>query len=340
MKKTTITAQNLFDNMYRDSFYFCNDCLSPSVYNMKKDMIKCKNCGESYDYIWNGFSASELTQPIDKIGCELEGARHQHPKSLNRQDVDFHGDGSVHFDRNRDVCNECCCSDLEEDDDYDECYHCSGDCDCTAYNDNWAIVGEWVTKPIPFTRSFTRFGRIVEDSYPEGVNDTCGGHFHVSYKNELIYGMAMDQDMYEGLCSHLQSWARRELNKNGELKMKRRLEGSSNYCRVGFNPEQQMYGNADRYLQLNYAYGKHGTMECRILPMFDSAEVYVKAVKEATSYIEDWLKTHMIQETPKAEIYDRDINGQINLPDIMEYKQTKKSMSKRILQTVIGHEEI
>lgn len=340
MNQTTKHAQQLFDDMYRDSFYFCKECLSPSVYNMKKDMIKCKNCGESYDYIWNGFTASELSQPIDKIGSELEGARNSHPNSITNQDVNFHGDGSVHFSRNQDGCSECCCADEDDDEEYDECYHCSGDCDCN-YGGGWDIVGEWVTRPLPFSRNFKRFTKIIEDSYPDSVNDTCGGHFHISYKNLLIYGMSMNQDMYEGLSAHLRAWAHKSLNKNGEKKMQRRLEGSSTYCRVGFNPEAQVNSNADRYLQLNYCYNKHGTMECRILPMFDTAEVYISAVKAATSYIEDWIKTHMIQERPKAEVFKRDFDGRIALDsETMEYKQTTKSMSKRILQTVIGHEEI
>ena len=56
----------------------------------------------------------------------------------------------------------------------------------------------------------------------------------------------MDYDLYSGLCSHLKSWANSGvLNENGKKKLLRRLEGSSNYCRIGFNPEMQLYGNSD-----------------------------------------------------------------------------------------------
>ena len=344
MSRPTKEAELLYDRIYREGFYFCNNCLSPSVYNMKKDMIKCKECGETYEYIWNGFTPMELSHPLNKIGCELEGARNSHPKTTHNEDVQFHGDGSVHFERRGDQeCEECSCDEMSESEqeEYNECYHCAGECDCTYDSNHWQIEGEWVTRPLAFNKNFKRFTKIVSESYPEGVNDTCGGHFHISYKNELLYGIAMDYDLYSGLCSHLKSWANSGvLNENGKKKLLRRLEGSSNYCRIGFNPEMQLYGNSDRYFQLNYAYGKHKTMECRILPMFSDSEVYIMAVREATKYIEDWMKNHMIIETPTVEVFKRDFDGRISGSEILQYKQNKTSFRKKILESMVGTEEI
>ena len=64
------------------------------------------------------------------------------------------------------------------------------------------------------------------------------------------------------------------------------------------------------------------------------------AVREATKYIEDWMKNHMIIETPTVEVFKRDFDGRISGSEILQYKQNKTSFRKKILESMVGTEEI
>ena len=323
-KKMTKRDNQIYRQLFHDNFYFCDECLRPALYDSKEDMVKCKNCGYS-NYIRSGFTSDELATPIWKIGCEMEGAANEHPKGVASKRVNFHTDGSVHFTRSEgedEYCGNCNCEDYEEN---DECSHCTQCCGCSSYN----IIGEWVTRPVAYTRNLTRFANIVEENYPIGVNESCGGHFHLSFKNQLIYNLATDENLWIGLKSHLRHWAKTGLNDRGREKLLNRIYGV-NYCRDEFTPETQMVATGTRYTHLNYCLRKHGTIECRILPMFTSSKTYLSALKETVHYIEDWLKQQMVLSMPKAEIVNRDMKGQILPTKIYEYK--KGAVLKKLIK--------
>ena len=309
-----MSVNPMYKERFYGNFYFCRNCLRPSSYHAKDDLIKCKNCGITA-YIWGGFTSTELSRPIAKVGSEMEGGNDRHPIGVRNHDVTFHGDGSVHFNQGDGCPNGDCDCDDEEDRD---CDHCYGECGCGS----WQYIGEWVTRPIPYTRNLKRFSKVIMDNYPKGVNDSCGGHIHMSFKNQLIYDLACDENLWIGLKNHLTHWGKTHLNKIGYTKLMNRIHGV-NYCRNEFTPELQYTGNTTRYTQLNYCLGKHGTLECRILPMFSNAETYVSAVTEVIHYIEDWVQQRMMLQKPKLELIERDLSGRI-LPNKVKYYRSGK----------------
>jgi hypothetical protein len=70
------------------------------------------------------------------------------------------------------------------------------------------------------------------------------------------------------------------------------LRGENRYCKREFDPLGQ-YKTRDRggnrYTQLNFCYGVHKTMECRLLPLFRDVSVAVSAVKNLLKFVDDWV---------------------------------------------------
>ena len=52
------------------------------------------------------------------------------------------------------------------------------------------------------------------------------------------------------------------------------------------------------------------------------------------------MKNHMIIETPTVEVFKRDFDGRISGSEILQYKQNKTSFRKKILESMVGTEEI
>lgn len=125
----------------------------------------------------------------------------------------------------------------------------------------------------------------MEQSYPSHVNDTCGLHVHMSFKSALHYMWLMRPEFQETMKEYVKQWAIDEgIPKTHPLFF--RLKGSNTYCRDEFHADGQAartkksydHGGPSRYTMINYPHGLHGTIEARLLPMFDTVDLAVKAV--------------------------------------------------------------
>ena len=129
--------------------------------------------------------------------------------------------------------------------------------------------------------------------YPEYSDDTCGFHVHFSLKDVNDYLTLTDRSFYNFFRSRLNTWGKTYPITNPAFW--HRLDGKNTYCKKDFLPEKQIYRedkSGTRYTQLNYCYGLHGTIECRVFPMFQRSSVAQAAVCQLVDIVETYLLMH------------------------------------------------
>lgn len=201
---------------------------------------------------------------IDKVGVELEGGQWR----LGTRTPGWKHDGSV-----------------EKDLGTPEVY---GD-----RND----AGEVVSKPYR-TWHFLRKWLLKE--YPGAVDQSCGMHVHISFRDVNDYVRLMDPAFDRFFKKRMKQFIARRTAKRGPAHLRmspairqlaNRLNGDNRYCEDDFIPERQLYGDGGRYTQLNFvAYHEHRTVECRLLPMFESPAAAVKAIRYVLNTFEMYLE--------------------------------------------------
>ena len=126
--------------------------------------------------------------------------------------------------------------------------------------------------------------------YPSHVNDTCGLHVHMSFRTALTYQRLMVGEFPKTVIAEFQKWALDEKLPNTHP-IWPRLRGESEFCQHVFYASEQAikvgkdydrHRRGHRYSVINYCYSK-GTMECRLLPMMDTPEQGIRAVKHLLS---------------------------------------------------------
>lgn len=156
-------------------------------------------------------------------------------------------------------------------------------------------VGEVSSEPIGDLDSAIAW---VQANYPSNVNNTCGLHVHVS-TNELNYSRLMEPEFasfFEGRMAEFLSQGLADGHPGYDL-LRQRFQGLNRYCQKKFIPEQQLfmkdrYGDPathPRYAQLNFCYGRHGTLECRMFPCFPRVEDGVASVRTFYNTVFDYL---------------------------------------------------
>lgn len=125
----------------------------------------------------------------------------------------------------------------------------------------------------------------VTKYHPHHVNKTCGLHVHMSFKSAQHYDWLMEKSYQDTVIEYLARWAK-ENAIPAEHCIWERLAGKSEYCKLDFNPDIQVRGRitdrkraGHRYTAINYCHAEHGTLECRVLPMLETAKLSVSAVK-------------------------------------------------------------
>jgi hypothetical protein len=132
----------------------------------------------------------------------------------------------------------------------------------------------------------------VRKYYPKASNATCGLHIHMSFGNEeqedgaLNYARLMVPEFQETVVEYLKKWAEEEgLPRDHHLWP--RLNGESKFCQKKFWADEQAHtGKKDydkerfghRYTIISYHAKRHGTIECRVLPMMTSMEQSIRAL--------------------------------------------------------------
>jgi hypothetical protein len=131
---------------------------------------------------------------------------------------------------------------------------------------------------------------LMRNCYPDVVDSSCGMHVHISLKSKLDYGRLMSRSFYDFFLREIIAWG--SDNVRAGSRFWRRLDGGEYAQADIFEPELGILGSADRYAFLNFnAYQRYGTIECRLLPMFDTSTLAIKAVRAVLEITEGYLRT-------------------------------------------------
>lgn len=148
--------------------------------------------------------------------------------------------------------------------------------------------------------------------YPQVVNASCGMHVHMSFIRSFHYARLMQPEFTPTIIEHITQWAKEEgLEKDHCLWS--RLRGESEFCQPLFAPdlqakrtkkEYERHAPGHRYTMVNYGYGTHGTMECRLLPMMATPEQGIRAVQRILDITNACLIQRSREEKFNASVID------------------------------------
>lgn len=154
--------------------------------------------------------------------------------------------------------------------------------------------GEFVSPPLPPEK----VRAWVLGCYPDAIDRSCGLHVHVSLKSKRDYEFLATPQYGRYLRFRLRGWGHLHNVKNKAFW--NRLEGGNVYCeklcarkveaelliRRQIRAESK---DAVRYRQINACYALHGTLEHRLLPMFNDPTVATGAIMELLSIVRKFL---------------------------------------------------
>lgn len=169
---------------------------------------------------------------------------------------------------------------------------------------NLRAIGEIPSPPLPVED----YQAWVRKYYPHRVNDTCGLHVHLSFKTSLTYARLMTNAYPSTVLAYLTAWAKEEkLPKDHPIWP--RLRGQSEYCQHVFSADLQVqnkrkdfdhHRHGNRYSLINYAYYVNNTLECRLLPMLETADQAIRAIERYIAITNAFLVATAKRE-PKHE---------------------------------------
>lgn len=131
----------------------------------------------------------------------------------------------------------------------------------------------------------------VRKHYPSGVNASCGMHIHLSMKRRLDYSRLMAHSFYRDFLSEMKKWAEEQAIPK-EHPFWPRWEGLNQYCKREFTPDSQVRNKnkgGDRYSQLNFCFGLHGTFENRLAPGWENVNLALSYIHRYCDVVEAWL---------------------------------------------------
>lgn len=169
----------------------------------------------------------------------------------------------------------------------------------------------------PFTDLDTLKEWLVKH-YPTAVNSHCGFHVHISLRKNLYYSQLMDKAFFKFFRQGAEKWAHRQNFPSDDL-IWHRLKGQNKFCTTAFMPHQQTQiivkeqNDVRRYTMLNYCYGMHGTVECRVAPMFAKPELAFSWVEFIVKTVEEWLSARPPEKimTLRLKAKNLDIIGEV-----------------------------
>lgn len=158
-----------------------------------------------------------------------------------------------------------------------------------------------------------KFPAWMRTFYPSHVNASCGLHVHMSFLQAIYYQRLMTPAYPATIVKYVASWAKGE-GLPADHPIWARLSGKSEYCQHRYFADQQATSPKDhdrrrvghRYTVINYCHREHGTIECRLLPMLDTAEQGIRAVQNVLNITNAFLHAYRRKEVRhKQEIVVR-----------------------------------
>lgn len=213
---------------------------------------------------------------VYRVGVELEGAWKKIPEGAA-----LTHDGSVMFDEDENVTTRRPAN-VNEDD------------PTVPPTPQRLRIGELVSPPLEVSKIYP----WIRQNYPSKINNTCGLHVHMSFRSTAHYQRLMEASYPVTMVMYLTKWAKDDEGFNKNHIIWKRLSGKNEYCRQQFFPDLQAskttkeYAHereGHRYTVINYCHSLHGTLECRVLPMFETADTSVRAVKNVINITNAWL---------------------------------------------------
>ncbi len=164
---------------------------------------------------------------------------------------------------------------------------------------NAPVKGEICSPPL----SLEEIKEWLRTRVPKYIDQTCGVHVHVSFKNKVSNFLTlMDPKFYEFFKAKMAKWAAEDVKLRATHEFWKRFRGENRFCRDVFQPEKQisishkgvldLEGHDYRYTQLNYCFSMHGTIECRLLPGFTDYDTTVSAIEALINCYEAYLTCH------------------------------------------------
>lgn len=150
----------------------------------------------------------------------------------------------------------------------------------------------------------------LKKAWPICQDATCGLHVHMSFVNAKHYELLTKIDYQDTILHYLGEWAKYEEEKKAgtfppDHHIWGRLAGLNEFCQTQFWPEKQIlktrkiyerHEAGHRYTAVNFCFGMHRTVEIRVLPMFGSVELGMRAVR-ATIDVTNACLVHLAKKT-------------------------------------------
>lgn len=135
----------------------------------------------------------------------------------------------------------------------------------------------------------------IRKYYPQGVNDSCGFHVHFSTKKNLDYGRLMERKFFTQFHKAAGEWGKSMNLPTGHPFWPRWQGENTQYCGKQHIPHKQVYvpnKGGERYTMLNYCFSLHGTIEVRLAPGWETADLAVKWVEFIAEQVDAYLKAY------------------------------------------------
>lgn len=189
-------------------------------------------------------------------------------------------------------------------------YHIAGDASVRC---NGNILGEVRTDPKSVLKEV--FNEI-NTKYPDDIDQSCGMHIHVSTKKGVFFLLATDEfkDYFLRRMGVFAKYLRHSGNETDYKRFLARLNNSNRYCKRDFLPVEQLRHVDSRRTMLNFsAYREHGTVECRLMPMFEKISNARMATYEVADTFEQFLE-HNQHKLTEVEV-DVTLNSEELMPE-------------------------
>lgn len=148
-------------------------------------------------------------------------------------------------------------------------------------------VGEIASHPFEKIANLLTF---VDRYYTIKSNKFCGIHYHIKVKNMYEYNLLNSKRFFNDFLKAVEVFGiSRQIEKESEFW--KRLKGhNDHYCKRVFSPYVAgSQSDPERYRIINYCYKKHGTVEFRLLPTFQSKKLAIEAIRFIHDFVNVWL---------------------------------------------------
>lgn len=146
-------------------------------------------------------------------------------------------------------------------------------------------IGEVISKPLPPAM----MDEWVMRCYPQHVNGTCGLHVHMSFFYKLNYSRLMTPDFGIAIIEAVKEFGFDEGLAGDHPLWLRITDTNHPHCAQTYCGDKQVLVKGkdyrsrgtdhSRYTAINYCYSQHKTIECRLLPMFETAAQSIRAIR-------------------------------------------------------------